>query len=256
MRAIAAHPPEEIPHPAVQGTRVRVYVWDLVVRNTHWVIALAMAILVATGLYIAHPFGFPGVTASPHFLMGWVRVVHFYTAIFFTLAVLVRLVWFFASPVRYARWKQFIPVQRHRRRELLNAIKFYSFFRARPPDVIGHNPLAGLSYAGVFILYLVMITSGLALYAGSRVPGEYMKTFEFLIPIYGGLQSARFIHHLVMWVLILFVTLHVYANALTSALEENGEVDSIFAGYKFVHREDVEKDLADEASEHAGRRRA
>lgn len=255
MRAIAA-PAEELSHPAVQGTRVRVYVWDLVVRNTHWVIALAMAILIATGLYIAHPFGFPGVTASPHFLMGWVRVVHFYTAIFFTLAVLVRLVWFFASPALYARWKQFIPVQRYRRRELLDAIKFYSFFRARPPDVIGHNPLAGLSYAGVFVLYLVMITSGLALYAGSRLPGETMKVFEFLIPIYGGLQSARFIHHLVMWVLILFVTLHVYANALTSALEENGEVDSIFSGYKFVHREDVEKELADEAGEPQRKRRA
>jgi Ni/Fe-hydrogenase 1 B-type cytochrome subunit len=256
MRAVVMSPSEEIPHPLVSGTRIRVYVWDLVVRNTHWVIALTMAILVATGLFMAHPFGFPGTTPDSHFLMGWVRVVHFYTAIFFTLAVLVRLVWFFASPVRYARWKQFIPVQRYRRRELLNAIKFYSFFRARPPDVIGHNPLAGLSYAGVFILYLVMITSGLALYAGSRVPGEYMKVFEFLIPIYGGLQPARFIHHLVMWVLILFVTLHVYANALTSALEENGEVDSIFSGYKFVQREDVEKDLADEAGEHQRKQRA
>ena len=43
MRAMAAHPPEELAHPAVKGTRIRVYVWDLVVRNTHWVIALAMA---------------------------------------------------------------------------------------------------------------------------------------------------------------------------------------------------------------------
>jgi len=256
MRAVATHPPEGIPHPAARGTRVRIYVWDLVVRNTHWVIALAMVILITTGLYIAHPFGFPGGTPGPHFLMGWIRVVHFYAAIFFTLAVLVRIVWFFASPVPYARWKQFVPWQRYRRRELLNAIKFYSFFRARPPDVIGHNPLAGLSYLAVFLLYLVMITSGLALYAGSRVPGEYMKAFQFLIPIYGSLQTARFIHHLVMWVLILFVTLHVYANALTSALEENGEVDSIFSGYKFVHREDVEKELADEAAEHTGRHRA
>ena len=256
MRAIAANPPDEIPHPAVRGTRIRVYVWDLVVRNTHWVIALAMAILIATGLYIAHPFGFPGTTPGPHFLMGWVRVVHFYAAIFFTLAVLVRLVWFFASPVLYARWKQFIPVQRYRRRELLSSIKFYSFFRARPPDVIGHNPLAGLSYAGVFLLYLLMITSGLALYSAEAIPGAYMKSFQFLIPIYGGLQTARFIHHIVMWVLILFVTLHVYANALTSALEENGEVDSIFSGYKFVHREDVEKELADEAGERQGKRRA
>ena len=107
--------------------------------------------------------------------------------------------------------------------------------------------LAGLSYLGVFVLYLVMITSGLAMYAAESLPGAYMKSFQFLIPIYGNLQMARFIHHLVMWVLILFVTLHVYANALTSALEENGEVDSIFSGYKFVHRGDVEKELVDEA---------
>lgn len=256
MRAMAAHPPEEIAHPAARGTRIRIYVWDLVVRNTHWVIALAMAVLIATGLYIAHPFGFPGTTPGPHFLMGWVRVVHFYSAIVFTLAVLVRIIWFFASPALHARWKQFIPVQRYRRRELVNSLKFYSFLRARPPDLIGHNPLAGLSYTGVFILYLVMITSGLALYAGSALPGAYMKSFQFLVPIYGGLQFARFIHHLVMWVLILFVTLHVYANALTSALEENGEVDSIFSGYKFVHRDDVEKELVDEAGEHQGKKRA
>jgi len=255
MRAVVANQPEGIPHPAVSGTRIRVYVWDLVVRNTHWIIALTMAILVATGLFMAHPFGFPGTSPDSHFLMGWVRVVHFYTAIFFTLAVLVRLVWFFTSPALHARWKQFIPVQRYRRRELLNAIKFYSFFRARPPDVIGHNPLAGLSYAGVFVLYALMITSGLAMYAGSALPGAFMKSFDFLVPIYGGLQTARIIHHVVMWVLILFVTLHVYANALTSALEQNGEVDSIFAGYKFVHREDIEKELADEAAEQVRRRR-
>jgi len=255
MRAMAAHPPEELALAGVKGTRIRVYVWDLVVRNTHWVIALAMTFLIATGLYIAHPFGFPGTTPGSHFLMGWVRVVHFYAAIFFIVAVLVRIIWFFVSPSRYARWKQFLPVQQHRRRELLNSLKFYSFIRPRPPDLIGHNPLAGLSYLGVFVLYLVMITSGLAMYAASALPGAYMKSFQFLIPLYGSLQTARFIHHLVMWVLILFVTLHVYANALTSALEENGEVDSIFSGYKFVHLHDVEQELADEAPKHAGIRR-
>jgi hypothetical protein len=47
----------------------------------------------------------------------------------------------------------------------------------------------------------------------------------------------------------------VYSVALTSALEKNGEADSIFSGYKFAQREDLEKELADEAAEHAGRRR-
>ena len=257
MRAMAAHPPEELPHPAVRGTRIRVYVWDLVVRNTHWVIALAMAILIATGLYIAHPFGFPGTTPGPHFLMGWVRMVHFYAAIVFTLSVVVRIVWFFTSPVALRAVAPVHPraaVPPARAAQLPSSSTPSSV--ARPPDVIGHNPLAGLSYLGVFLLYLVMITSGLAMYAADALPGAYMKSFQFLIPIYGSLQMARFIHHLVMWVLILFVTLHVYANALTSALEENGEVDSIFSGYKFVHREDVEKELADEGAAHAGKRRA
>jgi len=255
VRAIADKVSAEAAHPAARGTRIRIYVWDLVVRNTHWVIALAMAILVVTGLYIAHPFGFPGETPGRHFLMGWVRVVHFYSALVFTLAVVVRIVWFFSSPALHARWKQFIPVQRYRRRELLTTIKFYTFFRKRPPDVIGHNPLAGLSYTGVFLLYLLMITSGLALYAGEAIPGAYMKSFQFLIPIYGSLQNARIVHHLVMWILILFVTLHVYLNALTSSLEENGEVDSIFSGYKFVEFHDVEKELADEAAEPARKHR-
>ena len=168
---MAAHPPDVLAHPAARGTRIRVYVWDLVVRNTHWLIALAMAILIATGLYIAHPFGFPGTTPGSHFLMGWVRIVHFYAAIVFTLSVVVRIVWFFTSPSLYARWPQFIPVQRYRRRELLNSLKFYSFIRRRPPDVIGHNPLAGLSYMGVFLLYLVMITSGLAMRATTMRSG-------------------------------------------------------------------------------------
>ena len=39
MRAMAAHPPEALAHPAARGTRIRVYVWDAVVRNTHWLIA-------------------------------------------------------------------------------------------------------------------------------------------------------------------------------------------------------------------------
>ncbi len=252
MRAAAARP-EEIPHPAVRGTRVRVYVWDLVVRNTHWVIALSMAVLVATGLYIAHPFGFPGHTPSPHFLMGWVKVVHSYAAIFFTLAVVVRLVWLFVAPGRYARWTEWLPWQRSRRREMQTTLKFYLFIRRHPPDLVGHNPLAGLTYIVVFILYLLMITSGLALYAAHELPGAFMKSFQFLIPIYGGLQPARFVHHVVMWLLIAFAVHHVYSVALTSAMEENGEADSIFSGYKFVLREDLEKELADEAAE---RRRA
>ena len=39
-----------------EGPLVCVRVWDHVVRSTHWIIALSIAVLVVTGLYIGHPF--------------------------------------------------------------------------------------------------------------------------------------------------------------------------------------------------------
>ena len=72
---------------------VRVRVWDLVVRWTHWLIALSILVLSVTGLEIGHPvLSVPG-RAGEHFVMGTVRVVHFYAAIVFTLAVLSRIAW-------------------------------------------------------------------------------------------------------------------------------------------------------------------
>ena len=237
------------------GELVRVYVWQWPVRMTHWCTAYAILLLAVTGLYIGHPFLVVTGPAGQHFVMGWAKTIHSYAAIVFALSVLSRVAWMFLGN-SYARWDKFLPVRRRRWHGLVGALRYYFFQLRQPPGFVGHNPLAGFTYLFVFLMFLVMITTGLALYSAEAIPGAYMKSFQFLIPIYGGLQLARFIHHLVMWVLILFVVLHVYANALTSALEENGEVDSIFSGYKFVHREDVEKELADEGGEHQRRRRA
>lgn len=206
----------------------RVYVWDAVVRMTHWLIALSIVALAATGIYMGNPF----VTVKGTvFLMGTVKVVHFYFAIVFTLSVLVRIGWMFVGP-EHARWHQFIPASKERRRNVGQTFMFYTFLRRDPPRVVGHNALAGAAYALVFILYLVMITSGLALYSVSA-HGSFMKVFAFLQPLYGGVQSARFIHHLVMWLLLGFVVHHIWSGVLMSRMEGSGLMDSIFSGNKF-----------------------
>ena len=75
----------------------RLYVWELPVRLTHWVIFFAIVILAATGYYIGNPFiSVPGA-ATDHFVMGTVRAVHLYTAIVFAMAVLVRIYWLFVG---------------------------------------------------------------------------------------------------------------------------------------------------------------
>ncbi len=211
-----------------------VYVWDLIIRLTHWTIVLSMIVLAITGVYLGGPFvAVPG-RAGQHFVTGWVKVVHFYGAIAFSLAVGSRIVWMFLGP-RTASWKELVPIEGKRRRALIGTALFYGFFRPQPPSTMGHNPLAGLTYCAVFTLYLTMIATGLALYSIDSY--SYMHMFRFLVPLFHGAQGARWVHHVVMWLLIGFSVHHVFSAILVARVEKNGCLDSIFSGYKFLRKD-------------------
>jgi Ni/Fe-hydrogenase 1 B-type cytochrome subunit len=214
----------------------RVYVWERPVRLTHWCIALSIAVLAATGLYIGHPVLIVTGPAGQHFVMGWAKVIHFYAAMVFTLSVVARIVWMFLGN-QYARWSEFIPVSRARRSRFLPTVQFYLFLRRKPPAVVGHNPLAGLTYVLVYGLCFTAIITGLAMYSVSA--GSLMHRFGFLIPFVGGLQTARWIHHIVMWLLLGFAVHHVYSAILMSSTETNATMESIFSGYKFIARDQL-----------------
>jgi len=224
--------------PIKDVTLAQVYVWELPVRVTHWLIALSILVLAVTGLYIAHPVMHVTGAATDHFVTGWFRLVHSYAAIVFTVSVLSRVTWMFVGN-KYARWDKFLPVHAIRARGLWPTFKFYTFLLRKPPGFVGHNPLAGAAYCGIFVLYFVMIATGFAMFSASAAPGSVMHGFQFLIPLAGGLQTARWIHHAVMWLLLGFVVHHVYSAVLMSHVEVNGTVESIFTGWKFVPREDL-----------------
>ena len=218
----------------------RVYVWELPVRLTHWIIALSIVVLSATGYYIGHPFiSVPG-PARDHFVMGTVRAVHLYTAAVFTAAVLVRVYWFFAGNV-YARWSEFIPVSRRRLRSLWNAIAFYSFLHREPEEYPGHNAAAAGSYAMIFGVYALLIVTGLVLHAPDTSVGSPLRVFADLAPWFGGLPMARLIHHVLMWVVLIFIVVHLHFVLLSAQIERIGTFDSIFTGYKFMRRKKASK---------------
>jgi Ni/Fe-hydrogenase 1 B-type cytochrome subunit len=209
----------------------RVYVWDLLVRMSHWIIMICVFMLALTGVYIGDPFLIPAGAANEQFVMATMKVVHFYTAIIFTLAVASRIAWMFVGSY-YAGWRQFVPTSPRRRRDVIGMLKFYMFLSKEPPMNVGHNPLAGSFYLLVFALYLVMIFTGFALYSVSSV--GYMQMWEFLVPIFGGLQTTRWIHHLAMWFILGFVAHHIWSAMLVSRVEGMGLIDSLFSGYKFL----------------------
>ena len=228
-------PPLSVCHP---GELVRVYVWQWPVRMTHWTTAYAIVFLAATGFYMGHPFISVSGPAEQHFVMGWARTIHFYAAIAFALSVLSRILWMFMGN-RYASWDKFIPVDRRRLRGLWDSLRYYLFGLRQPPGFVGHNPLAGFTYVFVFLVFLMMITTGLALYTVSAPVGSPFRVFSFLLPLWGGAQTARWVHHVGMWLILGFVVHHVYSAVLMSQVEARGTVESMASGYKFVPCEDL-----------------
>jgi Ni/Fe-hydrogenase 1 B-type cytochrome subunit len=218
-------------HPASADLE-RVYVWEIPVRLTHWIIFFSILILSVTGYYIGRPFIDVPEPAKDHFVMGTMRAIHLYTAIVFSLAVLVRIYWLFVGNT-YARLLQFIPLTRERWSNLWDSVLFFCFIRRGPEPYHGHDALAGAAYAGFFAFYLILIGTGLALYTVIAAPSSPFQIFEFLVPLFGGLQIARLIHHICMWLVLILAVVHIYSVFLWSMVENAGEVDSIFSGYKF-----------------------
>jgi len=189
-------------------------------------------VLAVTGIYIGHPFLAVGEgPAVGLFATGTVKIIHFYAAIVFTLSVLARVVWMFAGN-EYARWYNFLPF----RRGTTGTFKFYVFWQRNPPTIIGHNPLAGVAYSAVFVLYFIEIVTGLTMYGASAHVDSPLRVFAALAPWLGGLQAARWFHHVAMWLLLGFFVHHLYSAALMAHVERNGVIDSMVSGYKFIRR--------------------
>jgi Ni/Fe-hydrogenase 1 B-type cytochrome subunit len=224
--------------PIQPGEIVQVYVWEWPVRIAHWLIAGSLVMLAATGMYMGHPYIMFGEVVRAQFLMGTVKLVHFLFAILFSCSVVARIGWMFTGN-RFSRWDKFIPVAASRRTGIVNALRFYLFQLRKPPGYVGHNPLAGFAYVAVFFLYLVMITSGFALYADLAHVRLIHWTFSLFRPLYGSLQTARFLHHGVMYLLLGFGVHHVYSAVLMSQVEANATMESMFSGFKFVKKGDL-----------------
>lgn len=225
--------------------QVRVYVWEWPVRFAHWIIFTAIVSLSITGYYMHSPFVIPHGTTA--YVMGTMRFVHLLSGFAFLGAVLIRVVWLFIGNP-WSHWDQWIPTTRKRRKDFAETGKYYGFMTWSPTPHIGHNAMAGAAYAAVYIMAFVEILTGLALY--SRVLGSRTLTFFFgWIPRVMDIQWLREIHFLVMFGFWMFFIHHLYTAILVSIEEENGVMESIFSGYKFIPEHELQEAVAEEGGE-------
>jgi Ni/Fe-hydrogenase 1 B-type cytochrome subunit len=213
----------------------RVYVWQWPVRIFHWITALSVLTLFVSGWLIWNPVLVSNGEAVDHFVMGRVREVHLVSAMAFSVAFVWRLVWYFLGN-RHARSGIPMVWRRDWWKNLLRQASDYLKLEAGHPH-LGHNALAGLSYA-IFPVGLgaAQIVTGFALYGQANPGGLSDRLFGWVIPLLGsGMQTTAW-HHLFAWGFVVFVILHVYILYIDARQYRNGLIVSMITGFKFRRR--------------------
>ena len=218
-----------------ESCKYKRYLWELPVRWCHWVNMLCIVILTVTGFFIAAPFSM--AHSASDFNMGWMRFIHFTTAYLFTLSVVSRVIWSFIGN-RYAGWREFFPMASpDGRQKMYRMLRYYLLFDRQVPETIGHNPLATTAYFLLFLIYILMILTGFAMYAEYAPGGIMHKSLGFMY-YWFSFQGMRLVHHFCTWLIFGFVINHIYSAWLMDIKERGGEISSMFSGFKFT----VEKD--------------
>jgi Ni/Fe-hydrogenase 1 B-type cytochrome subunit len=147
---------------------------------------------------------------------------------------------------KYAGWREYIPSNRRRVRALGQTAKYYSFVKDRAPEVVGHNPIAALTYLIMYAIFTFQVISGFALLSYPHRSGPEWFISGWLAN-WLGITEVRLIHHLVTWAVITFVVIHLYAAIMVDRAERGGELSSMFTGYKTLPQSVVDE-TADDGS--------
>ena len=80
---------------------------------------------------------------------------------------------------------------------------------------------------------LVMIVTGFALYAEQTGLGTWQdELFGWLIPLMGQSQDVRTWHHWGMWIIVVFVMLHVYVAIREDIMSRQSLISTMVSGWR------------------------
>jgi len=214
--------------------RRAVYVYEAPVRLWHWVNALCITALAVTGYLIAHPLPTLPGEASDHFLMGYIRFVHFAAAYLFAVGFLGRIYW---AMVGNEQARQLFKLPIHRLdfwRELMHEVRWYAFLEREPKKYVGHNPLAHLVMVAIITVGgIVMAVTGFALYGEQAGMGSWQeRLFGWVIPWVGQSQDVRLWHHWGLWVIVCFVIIHVYVAIREDIVSRQSLISTMVSGWR------------------------
>ena len=226
-----------------RGNFTWVYLWGAPLRAMHWIAALSVVVLIVTGFYIGRPYVTTTGEASAHFLMGRIRFLHFTAAAVLVMTGIVRAYWLLAGN-RFERVSALFPLTPKNFRSMWRtALGYLTLSPNRTPTYVGHNPLQQLMYTLTYIMAIVMVVTGFAMYGQSNPGGLIFRTFSWVPPLLGGLQIVRLVHHALTYAFIIFIILHVYFGIRSDYVERAGVISSIITGGRYIPANEEYVDL-------------
>jgi Ni/Fe-hydrogenase 1 B-type cytochrome subunit len=221
---------------APEARQLAVYVYEAPVRVWHWMNAICMLVLIATGLFIHKPpFSLMG-EASEHYLMGTVRAAHFiagYIAGFGFMFRALFALWgnhhakqMFAPPIFKPKFWDGV----------LHELRWYAFLEKEPRKYVGHNPLAQLAMFFLFTTTMtLMVCTGFALYGEGTGAGSWAHIVftSWVLPLAGGNSlTLHLVHHLGMWAIVVFSIVHIYAALREDVMSRQSLVSTMISGWR------------------------
>lgn len=219
-----------------RGGYARVEMWPLALRIQHWVNLILIVVLSMTGYYIMRPFFGPAASADTGYLMGLIRFIHFAAGFGWIALALWRLGLTIFAKERQMRWRSLWPIHSTQNaKDMWGTTQYYLFLKKEGPLYVGHNSLQQFTYTGIYVLCIIQIITGLALYGLAD-----QTTWIFVMLSYPvhwlGIPVVRLIHTLIMFIIWAFVVLHVYLAFRSDALEGHGSVSSMINGGLWLPR--------------------
>src|SRR5882672_1226353 len=176
-----------------------VKVHPLVVRVTHWINALGVLIMVASGwrIYNASPL-FPFRIPNELTLGGWLAgALQWHFAAMWLLVINGIVYVTYGVVSGHFRRKLFPLTPRAVFRDVLEALRG----RLAHEDLSVYNAAQRAAYLAIILCALVLVLSGLALWKPVQM--------QELTALFGGYEGARVVHFLAMALLVLIVLVHV-----------------------------------------------
>ena len=169
------------------------------VRALHWTNAFAMVLMIMSGwqIYNASPlFGFsfsPSIT-----LGGWLGGALLWHFAAMWLLMVNGLIYLVFGLVTGRFRKKLLPITPE---GVISDTKAAFTGKLSHADLTKYNQVQKLLYAGVIIVGILIVLSGLAIWKPIQ--------FQYLTALFGGYEAARYVHFFCMAAIVAFMVVHV-----------------------------------------------